>query len=54
MNAPAGELDFFALAAFVAHHAPGAGDPMEMPIDRMIAIATATGAMLIREAGING
>ncbi len=53
MTTPAGELDFFALAAFVAHHAPGAGDPMEMPVDRMIAIATAAGSRLVREAALH-
>lgn len=50
IRAATGDLDWYSLAAFVAHYAPGAGDPMDMPVDRMLAIAHATSSLLMRRA----
>ena len=54
MSKPTGDIDFFALAAFVAKHAPGVGDPMAMPIDRMLAVAHSTSELLVREVTARG
>jgi hypothetical protein len=54
MSKPTGDIDFFALAAFVAKHAPGVGDPMAMPIDRMLAVAHSTSELLVREFTARG
>ena len=48
MSKPSGQLDLFGLCAFVAHHAPGLGDPMAMPIDVLFAHVHAVGEMLTR------
>lgn len=45
----AGETDWYALAAFVAKHAPGFGDVMAMPIDRMLLVVKAVSEMVTRE-----
>lgn len=45
-----GDLDWHSLAAFVSHYAPGASDPMEMPVDRLLAVAHATSGLLVRNA----
>lgn len=50
MKRPTGDVDWFSLAAFVAKHAPGAGDPMAMPVDQLLAMAHAIGEGLTREA----
>jgi hypothetical protein len=50
MTAGSGDLDWHSLAAFVSHYAPGSTDPMELPVDRLLAIAHATSAMLVRNA----
>ena len=39
MTAGSGDLDWHSLAAFVSHYAPGSSDPMELPVDRLLAIA---------------
>lgn len=45
-----GDLDWFSLASFVSHYAPGSSDPMDMPVDRLLAIAHATSSLLVRNA----
>lgn len=50
MTPPTGDIDWFSLAAFIAKHAAGVGDPMSMPVDRMLALAHATSSRLMREA----
>jgi len=45
-----GETDWYALAAFICKYAPGFGDPLDMPLDRMIATADAVSDMVKREA----
>ena len=50
MTTRGGDLDWHSLAAFVAHYAPGTSDPMELPGDRLLAIAHATSALLVRNA----
>ena len=50
MTAGSGDLDWHSLAAFVSHYAPGSPDPMALPVDRLLAIAHATSALLVRNA----
>ncbi|CAB4184680.1 hypothetical protein UFOVP1116_24 [uncultured Caudovirales phage] len=50
MTAGSGDLDWHSLAAFVSHYAPGSTDPMELPVDRLLAIAHATSDMLVRNS----
>jgi hypothetical protein len=50
MTSRSGDLDWHSLAAFVAHYAPGTSDPMELPVDRLLAVAHATSALLVRNA----
>jgi len=45
-----GDTDWYALAAFICKYAPGFGDPLDMPLDRLIATADAVSAMVKREA----
>lgn len=45
----AGDTDWYALAAFVAKHAPGFGDVLAMPLDRMLHIVGAVSAMVTKE-----
>ena len=50
-----GDTDWYALAAFICKYAPGFGDPLDMPLDRLIATADAVSAMVKREAdAMNG
>jgi len=44
------DTDWYALAAFICKYAPGFGDPLDMPLDRLIATADAVSAMVKREA----
>jgi len=45
-----GETNWYALAAFICKYAPGFGDPLDMPLDRMIATADAVSDMIKRES----
>jgi len=50
-----GDTDWYALAAFICKYAPGFGDPLDMPLDRLIATADAVSAMVKRESdAMNG
>ena len=44
------DSNWYDLAAFVAHHAPACGDPLEMPIDRLILWSAAICRRLERES----
>jgi len=48
------DTDWYALAAFICKYAPGFGDPLDMPLDRLIATADAVSAMVKREADAMG